>query len=298
MISKNNSIVIFILLLFFLFSVSCSNIPQSSVKTPNRQYKRILAISASVEEIALELADPEDIVAVTHYARASSNPVIQEKTKRIKNTISPNPTTEEILYYRPDCVLMPVVFNKAQADTLSAMGLHVVRLELPEGYEAIKDRILLVAKSIGREETGLDLLKKMDERVAAVHSHLKNIKRKKIVVGYSPLGAFGRKGGAFDNICEKAGVINAGSLANLKRGEHLTKEQIIRINPDVILYSTSSVGSANVDDVKNDPAFANIKAVKENQVLVVEDRYMSSVTQCFVDAVEEIAKAAYPEKFQ
>ena len=297
MVREHNRIILCVFLLLTLFSASCSNTPQSSLKNSAHQYKRILPVSTSVDEIVLALADPEEIAAVTAYARASSNPLILEKTKRIKNTISPNPSTEEILSYKPDCILMPIVFNKAQADTLSEMGFYVVRLELPEGYEAIKERILLIAKSIDKEERGSNLIQKMDERMKTVRSHLKDIPRKKIVVGYSPFGAFGRKGGAFDHICEKAGVINAGSVVNLKRGEHITKEQIIEINPDVILYSASSVNSANVDDVKHDPAFANVRAVKENRVLVIEDRYMSSVTQCFIDSVEVIAKAVYPEEF-
>ena len=160
MVREHNRIILCVFLLLTLFSASCSNTPQSSLKNSAHQYKRILPVSTSVEEIVLALADPEEIAAVTAYARASSNPLILEKTKRIKNTISPNPSTEEILSYKPDCILMPIVFNKAQADTLSEMGFYVVRLELPEGYEAIKERILLIAKSIDKEERGSNLIQK------------------------------------------------------------------------------------------------------------------------------------------
>ena len=38
-----------------------------------------------------------------------------------------------------------------------------------------------------------------------------------------------------------------------------------------------------------------IKAVKNHRVLLVEDRYISSVTQSFVDAVEAVSQLVYPE---
>lgn len=38
-----------------------------------------------------------------------------------------------------------------------------------------------------------------------------------------------------------------------------------------------------------------IKAVKNHRVLLVEDRYISSVTQSFVDAVEAVSQLVYLE---
>ena len=296
---KKNVKFISLLLVFMVvfFSTACNHIPLQ-LKTSSPEFKRILPISPSVEEIILGLAEPENIVAITSYQKETTNPILKEKVIKIKNIISPHPSTEEIMSYNPDCIIMPILFNKEQADTLEEMGFHVVRLDLPEGYDQIKERVLHISKKLHMEEKGNQLIMDMDKRMKKIKSHLKNIEKKKIVVGYSPLGAFGRKGGAFDHICIEAGVINAGHIVNLKRGDHITKEQIIKINPDVIIYSASSVNATGVDDVKNDPAFSAVKAVKNNQILVLEDRYMSSVTQYFVDSVEIIAQNVYPEAFE
>ena len=296
---KKNVKFISLLLVFMVvfFSTACNHIPLQ-LKTSSPEFKRILPISPSVEEIILGLAEPENIVAITSYQKETTNPILKEKVIKIKNIISPHPSTEEIMSYNPDCIIMPILFNKEQADTLEEMGFHVVRLDLPEGYDQIKERVLHISKKLHMEEKGNQLIMDMDKRMKKIKSHLKNIEKKKIVVGYSPLGAFGRKGGAFDHICIEAGVINAGHIVNLKRGDHITKEQIIKINPDVIIYSASSVNATGVDDVKNDPAFSAVKAVKNNQILVLEDRYMSSVTQYFVDSVEIIARNVYPEAFE
>ena len=50
-----------------------------------------------------------------------------------------------------------------------------------------------------------------------------------------------------------------------------------------------------IKEILEDPALQQIKAVKSKAVLVAEDRYMSSSTQYFVDAVDYISKLVYPE---
>ena len=82
---------------------------------------------------------------------------------------------------------------------------------------------------------------------------------------------------------------------NLKQGEHLSKEQVVELDPDVILCARSIQDSKIHQDILHDPAFQTIKAVKNHRVLLVEDRYISSVTQSFVDAVEAVSQLVYPE---
>lgn len=117
-------------------------------------------------------------------------------------------------------------------------------------------------------------------------------------IGYTVHGVFGRKNGAFDNICKEAGVLNGWGLANLKRGEQLSKEQILRLNPDVIICSTDAANSKMWKEVMEDPSFQNLKAIRNKKVFMLEERFMYSTTQYFADAVEKMAKTVYPECFQ
>ena len=138
----------------------------------------------------------------------------------------------------------------------------------------------------------------MDQKLALIQEKNKAIQAPKLVIAYSINGAFGRKNGSFDNICREAGAINGGGVANLKRGEHLSKEQVIQLDPDVILCARSLKDSKLHQDILYDPAFQNIKAVKNHQVFLIEDRHLSSVTQSFVDAVEAVSRLVYPELWE
>lgn len=88
---KKNVKFISVLLVFMviIFSTACNHIPLY-LKKSSPEFKRILPISPSVEEIILGLAEPENIVAITSYQKETTNPILKEKVGKIKNIISPH----------------------------------------------------------------------------------------------------------------------------------------------------------------------------------------------------------------
>jgi iron complex transport system substrate-binding protein len=118
-----------------------------------------------------------------------------------------------------------------------------------------------------------------------------------LAVGYTIHGVFGRKNGAFDNICTEAGVVNGAADYIQHRGNQLSKEQILKIDPDVIICSVDAVDSKMLQEILHDPSFQDLKAIKNKKVFSIEERYMYNTTQYFADAVEVLAKTMYPECF-
>ena len=49
--------------------------------------------------------------------------------------------------------------------------------------------------------------------------------------------------------------------------------------------------------VMNDPAYRDVKAVRNKQIKFVSDKYRYVASQHIVDAIENIAHAVYPEIF-
>ena len=300
---KKLTVILMVLLLAIVILAGCShhsagpNINDQMSSHKNLRYHRIIAATPAMEEIVLGLVEPEQMAAVSDYSRKSKFPKIAAKAKKVKGVISTKPSTESIIAQKPDVVLLPVVFGKTQAETLRDCGLHVIPLDVPEGYENIKKRIQFIADQLGESENGKRMTARMDEKVNRVRAAVKNIPAKKIAVGYAVNGAFGRKNGAFDNICNEAGVLNGAGLLNMKRGEQLSKEQILELNPDVIICSADATSSKMWQEVLQDPSFKNIKAIQNKNVFMLEERYMNSTTQFFAESVEMMAKTVYPECF-
>lgn len=279
----------------FFAQQEIASIPRQSAPP---EYRRILAISPALQEIVIALARPEHIVAVSSSSRNSPIPEVAQAAKQIQGQVSEQPSTEEMIALRPDIILLPVVFSRAQADILTDMHFTVVPLGVPNSYQELKERILRIAATLRLAEKGQEVVRNMDQKMARIHEKNKAIQTPKLVIAYSINGAFGRKNGSFDNICREAGAINGGGVVNLQRGEHLSKEQVVQLDPDVILCALSIKDSKIHQDILHDPAFQNIKAVRNHRVFLVEDRHISSVTQSFVDAVEAVSRLVYPELWE
>lgn len=291
-----------ILLITALLILACGGVlVQRSFPKPGPQgkalYHRILAVSPSMEEVVFALAKPEQILATTEYNRNSLKEATRFVAKQIKNTLPERPGTEAIIALRPEIVFMPVLFGKEQADALRDCGFKVVQLETPNSYQEIKQRIMIVAEDLHQETAGTKLCREMDQRIVMVQTRLADVKTPRVAIAFGESGAFGRTHGSFDNICREAKVVNGAGLLNLKKGEHLSKEQIVSLNPDVIICSQSSEKSDMYHRVLNDPAFKNIKAIKNKHIVIMDERFLNSTTQYFVDAVEQVAQKVYPEYF-
>jgi iron complex transport system substrate-binding protein len=107
----------------------------------------------------------------------------------------------------------------------------------------------------------------------------------------------------FNDICINAGVTNGAALAGLVRGEHLSKEKILEVDPDVLMfsdYSSTQEGDTVLfrKEVLSDPALQSIKAIKNNNIIIIKDRYRYAASQYIGDGILDIAKKTYPEYFK
>ena len=90
--------------------------------------------------------------------------------------------------------------------------------------------------------------------------------------------------------------------ACLVRGEHLSKEKILEVDPDVLMfsdYSSTQEGDTVLfrKEVLSDPALQSIKAIKNKNIIIIKDRYRYAASQYIGDAICDIAQKTYPEYF-
>ena len=126
----------------------------------------------------------------------------------------------------------------------------------------------------------------------------------KTVLAFTFTGLMGKKDGLFDNMLGLAHIKNGLAEINLN-GENqiINKEQVIAVNPDIIFVPTWNYNNENdingyAQSILNDPAYQNIKAVKNKRLEFVSDRYRNVASQHITEAVEVMAKAVYPEIFK
>ena len=271
----------------------------------NEKPKRIVSLSYGTDEILTELVDAKRIAS---YCRWAEDPgitfITKEQYQRVGRKTDGN--AEEVLALKPDLVLATTAMSSDIINALDALGLKVYLASRPKNYEQMRQKVLKLGEVVGEKAKGEELVKQMDERMAKLEAKLSQIpdNKRKTVVAFNFLSAMGRKGDLIDSMMNKAHIINgvAQIPTELATG-YISKEQVVRVNPDIFFLATWDYDNKhNVDEyvaqIKNDPAYKDVNAIKNNQIKFVSDKYRYVASHHIVDAVEEFAKAVYPELFR
>ena len=283
-------------------SYSVTDLTGTKVTFPSKP-KRILTFAMYTDQIVLGLVTSDHLVGINTLM---DDPVLSNVVpiaKRITKKIG-DPGAEEVLSMKPDVVIVSDWTQAEKIQSMRDLGLKVVSVKSPETIQDAKEAVSQVAAAIGEPEKGKQLIGMMDKKLAEIRektSKIKSEQRKNIVL-LSLMTAYGGAGCAYDDACREANVINGIAAAGLKTGQQLTKEMLIKINPDIMLmpvyndrgnYDTQ----AFIDSYLKDPSLRTVKAIKEKQLIYPREQFIYNCSQDIVYCVQEIARVAYGEEF-
>ena len=266
--------------------------------------RRIVSVTYGTDEILKTLAGPERIAA---YSRHAGDPEIsflsKEDVKRVGRKVENN--SEAIFALHPDLVVVSTSTGADELRTLESMGLTVYVAMSPKTYQEMQQKVRNLGLAAGEPQKTEALLKRMDERMQALEKRLQNITgdKRRTAVAFSMTGPMGRKGELFDTMMNLAHVINgAATVHPLGIKGQISKEQVVQVNPDLFILPTWNYDKHSdpvkfATELREDPAYRNVKAVKNNKLVYVSDRYRYVASHHIADAVENIAYAVYPELF-
>ena len=265
--------------------------------------KKILTFAMYTDQIVLGLVTSDHLVGVNTLLDDPAVSNIIPIAKKINKKIG-NPGAEEVLSMKPDLI---IVSDWTQAEKIQAMrdlGLKVVSVKSPETVQDVKDAVTQIAAAIGEPEKGKQLIGLMDQKLAEIREKTKRIKpeERKNIVLLSLMTAYGGTGCAYDDACKEAGVINGIAAAGLKTGQPLTKEMLIKIDPDIMLMPVyNDRGNfdtkAFIDSYLKDPSLQTVRAIKDKQLIYPREQFIYNCSQDIVYCVQEIARCAYGKDF-
>ena len=202
--------------------------------------QRIASLTYGTDEILTDLVGVKRIVG---YSRWAGDPEItfitKEQARKVGRKLEEN--TEAVLSVKPDLVVATTASNNEIIHSLEALGLKVYLAGRPKNYEQMRVKVLKLGEAVGEKVKGEELVKQMDERIAKLESKLCKIpaNERKTVVAFNFISAMGRKGDLIDNMLNMAHVINGvAQIPNEFMTSYVSKEQVVRINPDIFLLPT------------------------------------------------------------
>ena len=179
---------------------------------------------------------------------------------------------EACIAAEPDLVILPKK-AKDYAATLSEMGIPAIVVN-PESHEKLIEMIQLIAELTGAEDTAAKLIARYEEVQAKLEELTAGLSEdeKPAVYICNPGSYMGTapKDMYQASLIRSAGGINAGDVLGGDSWVEVSYEQILAMNPDVIIIPTNNMANGQPDytaeDVMADANLAEVTAVKNGAV--------------------------------
>ena len=280
--------------------------------------ERIISLPVWSTEMLLDMIGPERLVGISVYNDAQALSANSDKAALVEARVeSRNP--EGIVALDPDLVILDTFndYDGSLSKTLTEAGVVVLSMVSPVDFEQIKDSVGILAKACGAVEEGETITEGIDailDDVATKTSAL-SLEDKLTVMYYEDyfdqsgasagmLCAYGPQS-PFDAIAKASGLVN---VCDLDTYSPVDREVVVgNWKPEVlvvpsILYDENfnaydDGGVSFITGIKADSMLADLPAVTSDRIFAIPGKYSNSTSHYMAKAVEELAKAAYPELF-
>jgi len=257
----------------------------------------IVSISASTTEILFAIGAGDQLVGRDEYS------IYPEEALEVTNigAMWEELPAEAILALEPDLVVAAQIISEDQVNALRDLGLNVYWQANPTSYEGLWENLRDFAKLTGHEDEAETLIADLEARVAAVQEKTATVTERPSVFyeldATDPSNPWTAGSGTFiDYIINQAGGTNAASALEGDYAQ-LSSEQLIAVNPDIILLADAPYGTTS-ESVAERPGWDVITAVQENTIYPIDPNMMSVPGPRLVNALEETARLVHPELFK
>ncbi|MDR3575361.1 MAG: cobalamin-binding protein [Anaerolineaceae bacterium] len=212
-----------------------------------------------------------------------------------------NLNLEQITKLQPDLVLAAEINSPEQVKSMENLKLTVYYLNNPKDLNGLYTNLDIVARLTGHLDQAKQLDASLQKRVAAVQTALQNVTSKPKVFyeldGTDPTKPWTAGPDTFiDQLVKIAGGTNVAD--GMKSGySQMSLEEVLVQNPDYILLGDAIFGTTP-EQVSSRAGWSEIAAVKNKQVLAIDDNLFSRPGPRLVDGLETLAKILHPEAFK
>lgn len=297
------------LLLLFILAFFCPSVSAAVFTdddgTPikfDKPYNRIISLYPAHTENLIYLGVKEKLVGIS---TSDSN---QDETAGIKR-FSYRDDPEKFIAQQPDLVLIRPMISRAYPGLITHLkqtGITVCSLQ-PRSIEAMFTYWLTLGKLSESEEQAQDLIKQFKNRLVKLEEKVELIpfeRRPKVYFEaiHSRMKTFSPASMAIFCL-EKAGGVNIAPEATPRNNTNIAsygKERILghADQIDIFLAQKGRMNPVTLDIITNESGFKAIKAIRNNQVYLIDEHLVSRPTPRLLSGVEEIQNILYPETVQ
>ena len=303
--------VLFIVGLLF---AGCGNSPQAGVDGAyltltddnGRQVSlakkpdRIVALSASFLE-------PLQAVGANVVGRPSSQTAVPEAARTIEEVGAVYQINiEKVVALQPDLVIAYKGMNDKFVPILESNHIPVLVVDM-KTYDDVKEKIRLFAELTGEKKKGADLVKSMDDKIAAIQSKLPAaVKRIAILHSTAQSLTVQLDGSIAGSVAKMLGFENVAAASQPLEGNPnaapYSLETLVKQNPDIIFVTSmgdvEAIKQSMQQNMAANPAWQTLPAAAGGQLYFLpQSLFLLNPGIHYPEAVASMAKLAYPGVF-
>ena len=242
----------------------------------------------------------------SYSAGVEKKPQINQDAVRIMKELY-NINMESLIGLKPDLVIANKNQHEKFLPLLESNKIPVIAIN-PKTYDEVKDKLILMGKIYGVPEKGEAAAAKLDQQVKAVTEKLPKDGKRIVIMHATPSNVTVELENSIAGcVAKMLGFQNVAVGATPIKGKPektpYSMEALVEKNPEII-FITFMGDSEEIEnrlraDVKSNPAWASLEAVRNNKVYLLPERlFLLNPGLHYPDAVKYMAKTVYPEVFK
>ena len=256
----------------------------------------IVSLAPSVTQVLCELGLADKIVGIDNQSPNYTDQFKDDLPQFDMMSVD----TETLIALKPDIVFASGISYVGAEDPFKSVrdvGICVADIPSSSSLNDVKLDNQFIADCVGKSEEGKKLNDDMQatiDKVAAIGKTITDKQRVMFsIADSSALYSFG-SGTFLNEMIELIGAVNV--FADQESWISVTTESAVAANPDVILTNVNYIPDPIADFTEN-AAFAEVNAVKNDRVYLIDNAASSLPNHHVVDALVQMALAVYPDQY-
>lgn len=269
---------------------------EGNILTLPQNVDKIISMAPSITETLVDLGLADKIVAVDTYS---------VDVKGLKSDIptfdSMSPDGEKIAALKPDIVFVSGMSESQGSDPfqpLKDLGTLVTDIPSASSIEGIQDDIRFIGTITKTSDKADSIIADMQTKIDTITAKIPQTDTQKTVyfeISPAPTAYSFGTNTFLNEMIELLGAKNI--LADQNSWVSVSDESVITKNPDVIFTNVNYVETP-VDEILKRSGWDVINAVKNKQVYQIDTNSSSRPSEYITVALEQMAKALYPDIFK
>ena len=259
---------------------------------------KIVSIGPSNTEILAGLGFGGKIIAADTYSSGVAG--LSSNVPATLDILSLD--AEYIINLMPDVIFITGMARGGSEDNplalVSAVGITVIYMPTSVSIAAIMEDIRFIAAVMDAREAGDRLVSNMQAEIDKINRIAAGIREKRKVyfeISAAPwMYSFG-SGTFLNEMIELTGAVNV--FKDQTSWISVSDEALLAANPDVILTSVDYLDDP-INEILRRPGFGAITAVRNRNVFRIDTASSNRPSQNIIKALNEIARAVYPEYYR